>query len=178
MALEEILQLKQKVTKLEKLKLKLEHTGKTLKTSNKKQIAPNDKDAVLVKGRDGKFAGYNAQTGVESKGHFIMHNELTTDLNDIHQLENCVDKVTQEINILPDEILADKGYGNIEQILHLENMGIKCYIPLQATSREKEEENGIRFSYDKMSDTYTCPQRKKLYLFSRGQKQRGRTYNY
>jgi hypothetical protein len=116
MACDEIKQLKEKITKLEKLKMKFEFTGKVLKTCNKKQISPNDKAAVLVLGRDGKFAGYNALAGTESKGHFIMHNEITTDTNDLHQLKNCVDKVVEEINITPKEVLADKGFGNMEHI--------------------------------------------------------------
>ena len=174
---EEIKQLKEKIANLEAQKVKLEAAGKTLEASGKGQISPNDTDAVLVKGRDGKFAGYNAQTGVEEKGHFIMYNEVTTDANDLQMLENDVEKAIQETGITPEEVLADKGFGNMPQILNIENKDIPCYIPLQITHREKEEKQNLVFKYDNETDTCICPQGKKLYLFSKNYKQQGAVYN-
>lgn len=176
-AQQEIKLLKEKVAKLEAQKAKLETVAKTLEASGKKQISPNDTDAVLVKGRDGKFPGYNAQTGVEAKGHFIMYNEVTTDPNDLQQLENNVEKVTEEIDIAPEEVLADKGFGNMTQILNIEDKGIPCYIPLQTSHREKEEKQDLVFTYDKEADVCICPQGKKLYLLSKDYKQQGAVYN-
>jgi DNA repair exonuclease SbcCD ATPase subunit len=174
---QEIKQLKEKVAKLEAQKAKLETVAKTLEGSGKKQISPNDTDAVLVKGRDGKFPGYNAQTGVEAKGHFIMYNEVTTDAVDQQQLASCVENATMETEIIPEEILADKGYGNTTQILEIESNSIQCFIPLATTSREKEEKQDLLFKYDKESDTCICPQGKKLYLFSKKNKHHGAIYN-
>jgi len=176
-ARDEIEQLKTKIGELEAQRAKLEAAGKALESSKKKQIAPNDKDAVLVKGRDGKFAGYNVQTGVEGKGHFIMHDEVTTAPNDQQQLENCIEKTIEEIEIVPDEVLADKGYGNTSQILNIEDKGIKCYIPMPETKREKEEKKGIVFQYDKLNDIYICPQKKELKLYAKNVKHSGATYN-
>jgi regulator of sigma D len=176
-AQQEIKQLKEKVAKLEAQKAKLETVAKTLEASGKRQISPNDTDAVLVKGRDGKFPGYNAQTGVEAKGHFIMYNEVTTDAVDQQQLASCVENATMETEIIPEEILADKGYGNTTQILEIESNGIQCFIPLATTSREKEEKQDLVFKYDKESDTCICPQGKKLYLFSKKNKHHGAIYN-
>jgi len=176
-ARDEIKQLKEKIAKLEAQKAKLGAVGKILEASGKRQISPNDTDAVLVKGRDGKFAGYNAQTGVEPKGHFIMHSEVTTDPNDLQQLENCVEKATLETGKSVEEVLADKGYGNMTQIINVENNDIQCYVPLQKTSREKEEKNDIVFKYDKENNICICPQEKKLYLISKNYKHHGATYN-
>jgi len=176
-AREEIKQLKEKIAKLEGQKAKLETVRRILETSGKRQISPNDTDAVLVKGRDGKFAGYNAQTGVEGKGHFIMYNEITTDTNDLQLLENDFEKATQETGIVPEEVLADKGFGNMAQILNIESKDIPCYVPLQTTHREKEEKQDLVFKYDKESDTCICPQGKKLKLFSKNYKHHGAVYN-
>jgi hypothetical protein len=173
----EIKQLKEKIAKLEGQKAKLEVAGKILEASGKKQISPNDTDAVLVKGRDGKFAGYNAQTGVEGKGHFIMYNKVTTATNDLQQLENNVEKAARETGIAPEEVLADKGYGNTTQILDIEGRGIQCFIPLEDTFREKEEKQGLVFAYDKEAGACICPQGKKLYLFSKNYKHHGAIYN-
>lgn len=174
---EEIKELKEKLAKLEKSKSKTEAARELLESSGKKRISPNDKDAVLVKGRDGKFAGYNGQAGVESKGHFIMQNKVSTSTNDIKELEGCVDETEKEMGKTIEEALADKGYGNTTQILELESKGRKCYVPLEKTSREKEEENGLVFTYDKQSDTYTCPQGKKLRLHIKNKKHHGSVLN-
>ena len=177
MAREEIKKLKEKIDKLKKQKSKIEAAGKALEASGKKQISPNDKDAVLVKGRDGKFAGYNGQAGADTKGHFIMHNEIRTEANDQQQLENCVDKAEEEMGEIIEEAVADKGYGNTTQILDIESKGTQCFVPLVTTSRKKEEDKGFVFEYDKQSDTYTCPQGEKLVLYQRNSKQKGATYN-
>jgi hypothetical protein len=175
-AREEIQDLKEKIEKLEKLKTKYQAVGKTLESSGKKRIAPNDKDAVLVKGRDGKFAGFNGQAGVESKGHFIMHNEIRTEANDQQQLENCVNRAEEEMGEKIEEAVADKGYSNTTQILNVESKGAKCFVPLEKTSREKEEEIGHIFTYDQQSDTYTCPQGKELRLHIKNKKHHGTVY--
>lgn len=177
LAQEKIKELEAKIEKLEKQKEKTESAMQRLEESEKKQIALNDPDAVLLKGRDGKFAGYNGQSGVDSKGHFIMHNEVTTDTNDLDQLDNCVTQTQEELGGKVDEVLADKGYANLTQILKIEKNNTECFIPLPKGSREKEEENGFIFIYDKESDTYTCPEGRKLILYKKNNKQRGKLYN-
>ena len=174
----EIEELREKVAKLEKSKSKLEYASKELADSGKKRISPNDKDAVLVKGRDGKYPGYNVQAGVEPKGHFIMMDDVTTEPNDQQQLVNCVESATEEIGNPPKEVSADKGYGNTTQILEIEENGkTQCYIPLSETQRDKETRKGFEFEYDKESDIYTCPQGKKLHLFLKNKKHHGAVYN-
>jgi len=176
-AQEEIRQLKEKIAKLEAQRTKLEIAGKALEDSGKKLISPNDPDAVLVKGRDGKFAGYNVQNGVEPKGHFIMSNEATTDPNDLNQLRNCIERAAEETGLVPQEAVADRGYGNMSQIIDIEDNGIQCYVPLQSSTRDIEKEGGIVFEYDKSDDTYVCPQGKRLLLFQKNQRYGERIYN-
>jgi transposase len=174
----EIEELKEKIRKLELSKSELEGARSAIKESGQKYYAPNDEEAVLLKGRDGKFPGYNAQVCVETKGHFIMNDYVTTDYNDMRQLKESVESVTKETGICPTEILADKGYSNITQILEVEDDGVtQCYIPLIETAREKSEKEGIWFAYDKNSNTYTCVQGKKLVMIARNIKHSGAYYN-
>jgi len=174
----EIGELKEKIRKLELSRSKLEQARESIKDSGKKYYAPNDTEAVLVKGREGKFPGYNVQIGVETKGHFIMTDRVTTEVNDMQQLQECVKSVAEETGILPAEILADKGYSNTAQILDIEKDGTaQCYIPLIETKREKSEKEGVSFVYDKNSNTYTCGQGKKFLLHARNVKHSGAYYN-
>lgn len=132
----------------------------------------------MVKGRDGKFPGYNVQVGVEPKGHFIMTDRVTTDTNDMQQLQECVESFTQETGAVPKEVSADKGYSNTTQLLEIEKDGkTKCYIPLIDTKREIQEKEGVTFNYNRESDTYTCSQGKQLLLHSRNHRNRGAYYN-
>jgi transposase len=174
----EIDELKEKIRKLELAKSKLEASKSEIKDSGQKYYAPNDKEAVLVKGRDGTFPGYNVQIGVEGKGHFIMNDRVTTDSNDMKQLKEGVESITEETGVCPSEVLADKGFSNMTQILDIEDSGtVQCFIPLIETSREKSEKDGICFVYDKNSNTYTCGQGKKLLMIAQNIKHHGAYYN-
>jgi len=127
-AKDEIEELRQKLEKLEKVKSKLERACEVLEKTKRNYISPNDIDAIMVRGRDGKFPGYNVQAGVEAKAHFMMTCFVTTDANDRQQLKVGVEKAIEENNITPKEVLADKGYGNTTQILEIEsNENTECY---------------------------------------------------
>lgn len=174
----EIKELKDKIRKLEQSKTKLERSLEEIKKSGKKYYAPNDDEATMVKGREGKFPGYNVQVGVEAKGHFILSDNVTDESCDIQQLNENVKSITENTGVIPKEVLADKGYSNITQILEIENDGkTQCYIPLIETKREKQEKEGLIFIYNKEDDTYICSQGKKLILFSRNYKSRDAFYN-
>lgn len=174
---DKIKKLKKKIEKLKYQRNKLEGLEKQLQASEKNHIAPNDKDAVLVKGRDGMFAGYNAQTGVDAKGHFIMYDQIISESNDLGLIENCVTQAIEETGVIPEELLADKGYSNIMQILNIESNNIQCYIPLQDTYRTRQERQGLVFIYDEIKDIYICPTGKTLKLTSKNQKDSVTNYN-
>jgi transposase len=174
----EIQELKEKIRKLEGAKSKLERAKRDIEKSGKKYYAPNDTEAVMVKGRDGKFPGYNVQVGVEPKGHFIMTEQVTAETNDMQQLQECVESFTEETGSVPKEVSADKGYSNTTQILEIEKDGkTKCFIPLIDTRRDVQEKEGITFEYNAEGDTYTCSQGKQLLLLSRNHKEGGVYYN-
>jgi hypothetical protein len=174
----EIATLKAKLKILESKKHKLKHAENALKESGEKYFAPNDIDARLMKGRDGKFPGYNVQVGVETKGHFILSDRVTNEATDLSQIQKNVEDIEKETGIPPSEVSADKGFANTTQIVGIEKNGItQCYIPLIETQREKEEKGGFVFQYDKEKDLYICPQGLHLLLHAKNIKQKGRIYN-
>jgi hypothetical protein len=171
--------LKKKIEKLEDEKNKLEASKKQLKESGKKYISPTDPDANLMKCRDGKMACYNVQTGVDTKHHMIALAEVTTDECDINLLKPDLESLTEQLGFTPDEIEADKGYGNATQIREIqETSGTTCYIPMpEPPTKKQDRENGIEFIYNTDNDTFTCPNNKILQIHSRGYKQNDQTYN-
>ena len=171
--------LQKKIKKLESEKEKLEGLKNKLKESAKKYISPTDPDASLMRSRDGKMACYNVQTGVDAKYHMIAMAQVTTDECDINLLKPDFESLTEQLGYTPGEIEADKGYGNVGQIHELvETLGTTCYIPMQEPpTKSQDRGNGIKFIYDADNDNFTCPNNKKLSLYSRNFKQDGQTYN-
>jgi len=171
--------LKKKIEKLEDEKNKLEEFKKQLEESGKRYISPTDPDASMMKSRDGKMACYNVQAGVDVKHHMIALAEVTDDECDINLLKTDFEKLIEQLDIVPDEIEADKGYGNLNQIKEIqETFGTTCYIPIQdQPSKKQDKENGIEFTYDTDNDCFKCPNGKKLHLHSRNYKQDDQIYN-
>jgi transposase len=172
-------ELKKKIGKLEEEKSKLESLKDKLKESGKKHISPADPDANMMKCRDGKMACYNVQTGVDAKHHMIAVAEVSTDECDINLLETDFRELTVQMGFTPEEVQADKGYGNLSQIREIQKTyGTVCYIPVQENpSKKQDRENGIEFKYDADNNDFTCPNNKKLILHSKNYKQDGQTYN-
>jgi len=158
---------KESIKKLKKKKCKLEQVNEILEKTGEKYISPNDPEAILVKGRDGKVAGYNIQTGIDGKGHFILSSDVTTHANDQNLLNDNIDSVTEQTGQQPKESTADKGYGIANDILKAIKRGVECYVPIPETQREKQAREGIEFVYDEQSDTYTCSNEKTLTPFAR-----------
>lgn len=104
-----------------------------------KRIAINDPEVVLLKGRNGKFAGYNFQIGVETQNHFIMTDYLTTEMTDRKQLGECVKETISQTGIKPNQAVADKGYGNFKDILSFQDQGIACFVPIQKIENERKD---------------------------------------
>lgn len=173
----EIEDLQKRIEKKEAQKKSLTEISDKLEKEGLKRVAVNDPEAVLLKGRNGKFPGYNFQIGVDPKNHFIGCNFLTTEVNDRKQLEECVKESVSQLGIQPKEAVADKGYGNFKDIFSLQDQGVTCFVPLQITENEKKEEEGLVFTYDGSEDRYTCPQGKFLNLVARNIKVSDSVYN-
>jgi transposase len=156
--LEEISSLRSKVKELEEISRKLEQ-------ENRNSYFTNDPDARLMKSRDGFIPAYNLQVGTDAKHKMIVLSEITTNGNDYNMLQENCEKVIEQVSTIPETVLADTGYGNMQQIETLESQELKiqCVIPRQVSvCKEKDKQNGIQFTYDPQSDSYTCIQGKKL----------------
>jgi len=158
-----IIEAQKKIEKLEKEKEYLEKSGK-------KRVSPNDKEARLMKTRDGKLAAYNVQFVIDQENKLIADSEVVTEENDIGQLESMVESVEDEIGKRPKEVITDKGYYNPNLIEKVQSTGeTECYVDVK---NKKEEE--IEFTYDKEKDEYECSEGKRLVLISKGKKRRSR----
>lgn len=170
--IDKIADLQEQVSKLESQKRQLESSGKNY-------LAPNDPDANLMRGRDGKMPAYNVQTVVDKKHRMIATSEVSTEPNDIGELQNNLDDLAGQLDIVPETAEADTGYFNTNQIKEIEeNTKTKCYIPSPKNSKKEEDKKtGIEFTYDKENDEYKCSQGKTLKLKHKNHKHRNQIYN-
>ena len=91
-------------------KEQMEKTGET-------HICTTDPECRLMKTRDGIRPGFNVQTAVESKNHIIVHYDVTNDCVDWNLLKAGIDASKEALGVETLEGIADRGYGNGDEIL-------------------------------------------------------------
>jgi transposase len=163
-----------KVISLQQQIEKLEREKKFLEEQNRNSCSPTDHEAVLMKTRDGKMPSYNLEAAVDNKNQMIAVAEVVTDSSDINQLEPTLNRLNEQMDIVPEEVPADKGFYNINQLNNIESSGkTKCYVtPIEDKNTKKDKEAGISINYDSEKCEYTCSEGKKLVLIQKNRKDR------
>ncbi|MFB6284824.1 MAG: transposase, partial [Halobacteria archaeon] len=69
-----------------------------------------DPESQTMKSRDGWKQGYNGQTMVDCDTQVIVAQDVTTDANDVEQLEPMLDECREVNEKTPSKVLADAGY--------------------------------------------------------------------
>jgi len=161
----------EKVVKLQKQLEDYTTLNEQLENKDGNYISSSDKEANLMKSRDGSIPAYNIQIVVDSKNTMIASTKVSTQPTDYNLLEPMVEKVKSELQVEVGEVLGDKGYRNMEQIHSIEkSSNSKCYVPLIEKETEK---SGIEFKYDEKVNEYKCSQGRRLKLKQRNKYKRG-----
>jgi hypothetical protein len=130
--------------------------------------------------------GYNCQVAATEKG-VIVAADAVTETNDHGQLEPMIEQTESNTGKKVDEASADSGYGGYTSCEYLEKRGIDGYVPdmyfHQYKSGEyKKEDNRYHYSnfeYDTLTDSYICPEGKRLKFYKvRKKKTRVRQWNH
>jgi transposase len=151
-----------KIAELEEKLRRLGEQKETLDNESRGEISPSDPDARLMKSREGKIPAYNVQLTVDDEHKLITDSMVSTEPVDQQLLEPVLEHLKEELRIEPEEVLGDKGYASFTAIENVEASGKTiCYIPL---SKNKNDNNPIRFTYDGKRDEYVCEQGKSLPL--------------
>jgi len=155
-----------KIIEMQKQLERLQNQKEILERESRKYISASDPEARLMKSRDGKIPGYNVQIAVDAEHKMIADSEVVTDETDIGLLPEIIESIKEELGKVPEEVIADRGYNNLDKIEALEKAeeGIKIYTSQGTTSRDKEE---IKFKYDSEKDEYKCSEGKRLVLVQR-----------
>lgn len=110
--------------------------------------------------------GYNIQIGTENRYivGFTIHPNPTDTKTFIPHLKHLEEKLGR----LPENIIADSGYGSEENYEYLEEKGLGNYVKYNKFHWEKKKKNrenpylAENMAYDSKTDSYTCRNGKKL----------------
>lgn len=167
-----------RIVELEKEVEKLQKTKQEMVKRDVKSIFVSDPDAKLMRDKSGFIPGYNIQSTVDDKNKMIIQMDVTDKQNDIKCLESNVKAVQEQIGLTPKIVLADKGYGNEDQLKSLSEIeNLEVVVPIQEYGNQKSlARKEITFSYNENEDSYYCSEGKKLKKTHNCVKQNGKSY--
>jgi len=137
---------------------------------NQRYISTTDPDASLVRqGKGRPKLRYKTHRSIDAANGVITATEVTKgDVNEAHRLTALVDQHQRNTRCGVKVVVADRKYGTRENYLKCYRRGIKAHIPdLKGKGEEgKKRQRGVfpaeLFVYDKDTDTYICPNGKRL----------------
>jgi len=151
----------------------LDETGET-------EVSTVDPDARLMgNNRGGVDMAYNVQSVVDGKHHIVVDFDVSMNPSDQGQLGNMSKRLIRQ-GYRRFTLLADKGYYNGGCLEKGKKYKIKAIVSRQASPNPKgqpKDFNTDKFSYDKESDTYTCPSGATLHPHNKKTAKRRNFYN-
>jgi transposase len=138
----------------------------TLKSgaANRKYISTTDPDASVTRRGKGKSKlKYQIHRGVDPKREVITATEVTTgEVHEAHRLESLIDTHEKNTEATVETAVADSKYGSIENYLVCRDRNIKPhFISLEEAQKGTGTKKGIfpkeAFTYNRETDTFTCP---------------------
>jgi len=180
--------LQKKLSERTYLKRKIEEALEVMKEEGKEKINLTDRDANHMKSGGSKDIrpGYNCQAAVTESG-IIVAGEAVTEPNDRNELQPAIEQAESNTQEKIKEVAADCGYGSYANYEYLEQRGIDGYVPdsnfQQYKSGEYQKEENryhyTNFTYDAASDSYVCPEGKRLaYWKTRTKNTESRQWNH
>lgn len=165
------------------VKTRIQEALEMLKHEERSKVNLTDKDAHYMKSGGSKDIrpGYNSQAAVTEEG-VIVAAEAVAEVNDHDQLKPMIEQTELNTGKRVDEATADSGYGDYASYEYLEERGIDGYVPdmyfhQYKLGEYKKEENRYHYSnftYEESTDSYLCPEGKKL-KFSKVRKKKTKT---
>jgi transposase len=149
------------------------------KFKGRSSYSKTDEDATFMRMKEDHMKngqlkpGYNVQMGTENQ--FVVGFSLHQRPGDPTCLVPHLEGVKEQVGRLPDNVIADAGYGSEENYAYLEQQGVETYIKYksfhleQKKRRKKNRFLASQFPYDAESDTFRCPADRRL-LYRRTRK--------
>ena len=177
-----VTKIQEKIARLQNNKIRYELLEEKLTASGEPQISTTDQDAraLLVQGQVVEVS-YNIQAAVDNKHNLVVATH-TINRNDRNALAAIALEAKENLKVETFTVLVDKGYHNGREIMQCKEANITTIVAHQ--EQGKSNENGTqpdyfvsKFSYDKATDSYICPQGETLKTTGSWHKKTGRTEN-
>jgi hypothetical protein len=125
-----------------------------------KSLNTADGDCVVVHGRQGSHAGYDAQVVVDDKHGLVVSSDIAeTSNNDLGQFSGQIQKANEAMGRKCATAVADSGYSDIDDLAKAVGDQIHVIVPSTRVASQKEpgEFDKRQFSYDAEKACYICP---------------------
>lgn len=161
--------------RLEKATEKLEeYEEQEEKLGGRNSYSKTDPDATFLRDKSGNLVpSYNLQ--ISTQHGFICHYTVSQTASDQRAFHDHLGCLPEEIQ--PQDYMGDAGYGSTSNYIELEKRGINAYLKDQYFyyhQTGKSNKNPFlkeNFPYDKQTDTFTCPNDKKLVFHDEREKE-------
>jgi hypothetical protein len=166
--------LRERINQLNSRKETYEGYKQELEQSGESEISKTDPDArLMINSSNSVEVGYNVQTTVDAKHKLVLDFEVTTQANDLGQLDDMALRAKELSGVNEIEAVADKGYYLVGDLKKCVENGITPYVSKQTYSNGTGDKDfySDKFKYDKENDFYICPAGKELTLAKTRRKQ-------
>jgi transposase len=129
--------------------------------------------------RQTALPAYNVQTAVDVEHSLIVAHAVVLDASDIRCLKPMAEAAKQALGVETFNVVADAGYSNGEQAAYCEAAGMMPYVPVMRTVNNQGDGTlfgRTDFRYEPESDSYICPDNKRLLRKHTNQKDRYTMY--
>lgn len=148
-----------------KIKEKIAKVLETIKSEERTELNTTDKDAMLMKSRQGTHAAYNSQIVVDEKNSLIVSCDVVSDQTDQRQFANQINKANEILKNNCKIACADQGYSKTDKLEEIDNKKITVVVPIHETSANNVADKSFskdKFKYIEEEDCYRCPEGNKL----------------
>lgn len=162
------------VKKLEKdyLPRQKKYEEQEKKLGDRNSYSRTDEDATFMRmkgegrGKVWPKPGYNVQIGTENQ--FVVGFSVHQRAGDTSCLVPHLEQVKEQLGRLPENVIADGGYGSEENYAYLEKAEVGAYVKYNTfhlEQKEKYKQNPFRVEnlmYNQERDEFICPANKRL----------------
>jgi transposase len=124
------------------------------------RVSTTDPDATPMRTKYGTALGYHDHYVVDGGKQRIILAALVTpaDVMENVPLRDLLWRVCFRRKVRPRQVTGDTTYGTVENIVAVEDAGIRAYFPLPDFDRRTQFFGKSAFTYDAVQDVYRCPQ--------------------
>ena len=124
------------------------------------RVSPTDPDASPMWDWGAIRLGYHDHYVVDGGKRRIILAALVTpaDVMESQAMRDLLWRVCFRRKIWPHHVTGDAKYGTTDNIVAIENAGIRAYVPLTDFEHRSDFYGRDKFTYDAKRDQYSCPQ--------------------